>query len=178
MLYNFTQESELLLRRKRHTYRKVGGNNIKKKTYTELVPLIDHSKIIYLGPNSDGFFSGGNFKIEDLEPSRNYSSFYAQVVRSVEDGIKIRCVLGDNTGIVNAEFPETYFFIKDGIALKLENVITEVVNEHIIVVALEGVSIVTQIPDVRLKVNMALNISEAEWLEDSDSDDYLYEIEG
>ena len=166
------------MRRKRHTYQKVGGSKTrKKKNYTELMPLIHHSKIINLGPNSEGFFSGGNFKIEDLEPSRNYASFYAQVVRSVEDGIKIRCVLGDNTGIVNAEFPETYFFIKDGIALKLENVITEVVNEHIIVVALEGVSIVTQIPDVRFKVNMAHNISEAEWLEDSDEEDYLYEIE-
>lgn len=75
------------------------------------------------------------------------------------------CVLGDSTGIVDAQLPLSILFLKEGIVIRLENVKSEVINEHIVIMFHES-SMATRIDSVRLKVNLLFNVSEAKWVQD------------
>ena len=75
-------------------------------------------------------------------------------------------MLGDNTGIVDAELPIAMYYLKEGMVVKFENVKVDVINSHIMVLAKDGVTRPLLVPEVRLLIKEDNNISEHEWLEE------------
>lgn len=74
----------------------------------------------------------------------------------------IQCVVGDESGIVNAMLPATYSFIYEDEWIFASEVCASVINKHIMLV-LTSKSVVKKMPARPEKIKFLTNISEVEW---------------
>jgi hypothetical protein len=83
---------------------------------------------------------------------------------------KISCVVGDESGIVDAELPTKYDFIKQGGSIVIKGAKAEVRDEHIIVVLQENAEIGRSAKKFE-KIGLGNDISEQLWEEDEQNDE-------
>lgn len=104
-------------------------------------------------------------KVKDIEPDSDHISLLVQVYKIMStENRRIFCYLGDETGIVRADLPDTFAFVKEGSSVKLTRVDAKVVDEHILV-RMNRESKIESVNATFAIVRYTNDVSAEEWIE-------------
>lgn len=109
--------------------------------------------------------------MKDIEPDSENISLVVQVYKIMStDNRRIFCYLGDETGIVRADLPDSFAFIKEGSSLKLTRVDAKVVEEHILV-RMNRDSKIENVNATFAIIKYTNDMSAEEWIEEKEEEE-------